>query len=357
MSHHVHLPLVTLLVAGLASATAFGAQPTTGLLPDVTFNAMPTNARNGELLRRLVSPLQAQRISAALGNRPDALGAPPLDPHQQRFALYVPPTPPPPAGYALLVFVPPWKQARVPVQWIPVLNRTHTIFITAADSGNDANVLNRRDPLALLATAGAMRHYRINPAQVFIGGFSGGSRVALRLALGYPDVFHGALLDAGSDPIGTAAVPLPPTDLLHRFQESSRIVFLTGDADFIRRAQLAHASDALKHWCVFQTRSVTLLNTPHVLASVAEVAEALAWLRQTSRPDPARITACRANRQTDLAASMAELRDDIASGDTQRALQGLHQVDDEYGNLATPTTWQELRAINALSSQPAASRH
>jgi poly(3-hydroxybutyrate) depolymerase len=52
--------------------------------------------------------------------------------------------------------------------------------------------------LALIAAQNAMAQYSVDPQQVYIGGFSGGSRVALRLALGYPDVFHGALLNAGS---------------------------------------------------------------------------------------------------------------------------------------------------------------
>jgi len=74
--------------------------------------------------------------------------------------------------------------------------------------------------MALLAAYNTMKQYPVDPQQVYIGGFSGGARVALRLALGYPDVFHGALLNAGSDPAGTLDVPLPPADLFRRFQES-----------------------------------------------------------------------------------------------------------------------------------------
>jgi poly(3-hydroxybutyrate) depolymerase len=33
---------------------------------------------------------------------------------------------------------------------------------------------------------------------------SGGSQMALRMALVYPDTFHAALLHSASDPIGTA---------------------------------------------------------------------------------------------------------------------------------------------------------
>jgi len=102
-------------------------------------------------------------------------------------------------GYALLVFVPPWPDARVPWGGPPSWNNTVVIFVSAANSGNDASILDRREPLALLAAQNVMRRYPIDPERVYVGGFSGGSRVALRIALGYPDVFHGALLNAGSD--------------------------------------------------------------------------------------------------------------------------------------------------------------
>jgi poly(3-hydroxybutyrate) depolymerase len=129
------------------------------------------------------------------------------------------------------VFIPPWPRAEVPRQWIPALNRYNTILVTAANSGNEAPTIDRREPLALLALHNIMAQYPVDPQQVYIGGFSGGARVALRVALGYPDVFHGALLNAGSDPIGTLDVPLPPADLFRRFQESTRLVYLTGERD------------------------------------------------------------------------------------------------------------------------------
>ena len=61
-------------------------------------------------------------------------------------------------------------------------------------------------PLALLAYENIRRSHTLDANRVYVGGMSGGSRVALRVALAYPDVFRGALLNAGSDPIGDGAV-------------------------------------------------------------------------------------------------------------------------------------------------------
>jgi len=94
--------------------------------------------------------------------------------------------------------------------------------VTAANSGNDAPTIDRREPLALLAAHNTMKQYPVDPQQVYIGGFSGGARVALRLALAYPDVFHGALLNAGSDRYSTHPFHLSLAKLgLHGAQQGT----------------------------------------------------------------------------------------------------------------------------------------
>ncbi len=332
------LVLSCLALAVSVTAAGTSADAPTGLQHDVAFAAFPAYAKNGELLRRLVSPLNAARIERGLAGNPAALQALPLDPSQQRFALYVPPGPPPAGGYALLVFVPPWDDARVPPQWIPALDRHHVIFVSAAHSGNDADVLNRREPLALLAAYGVMQRYRVDPARVYVGGFSGGSRIALRLALGYPDVFRGALLDAGSDPIGNAQIPLPPAELFHRFQQSTRIVFLTGEDDNIRQAQMAHARESLHDWCVFDVDSVTMRSVSHDLADAQGFGQALDDLAEPAALDRAALADCRAGIEARMKAQLLAVRrllDSHRNGDAQTLLRN---IDAQYGGLAAPQT-------------------
>lgn len=333
-------------LGGLGTAVVCAAPPT-GLRRDIVFSAPAPLARNGELLRRLVSPLRAIDLQRAMAGNPLSMQASPIAPAQQHFALYVPASPAPASGYALLVFVPPWNDARIPVEWIPVLDRNHVIFVTAAGSGNDAGVLDRRDPLALLAAFNVMQRYRVDPARVYVGGFSGGSRVALRLALAYPDLFRGALLDAGSDPIGTAQIPLPPSELLHRFQQSSRIVFLTGSDDAIRQAQLARSAESLRRWCAFDTDSVTLLHADHVLADAADFAQALGALSRPHAPDAAKIDACRARNAAALAKDLANAESIIRAGDASQAMQALTEIDAHYGGLAASRSIELLRALDA----------
>jgi pimeloyl-ACP methyl ester carboxylesterase len=336
--------LVGLCVTGICTAAFCAAPPPTGLQRDVVFNLPAPLARNGELLRRLVSPLHAIDMQRALAGNPLALEASPLAPAQQHFALYVPTSAAPASGYALLVFVPPWQDTRIPVEWIPALDRNHVIFATAAGSGNDADVLDRRDPLALLAAYNIMQRYHVDPARVYVGGFSGGSRVALRLALAYPDLFRGALLDAGSDPIGTTELPLPPEDLLHRFQQSSRIVFLTGSDDLVRQTQLAHTQTSLARWCVFDADSITQLHVGHALADAAAFAQGLAALFKPQVPDATKIAACRARNTAALDRDL-DYAEALTRG--EQAMQTLTTIDARYGNLAAPRSVRLLRSISA----------
>jgi predicted esterase len=341
---------MALLVLSPAALAKKAPAPPIGLQRDVTFTAYPGYARNGELLRRLRSPLQALHVEASLAKNPGVLRAQPLDPAQQHFALYVPPGPVPPQGYALLVFVPPWDDARVPAQWIPVLDRTRTIFVSAARSGNDADVFNRREPLALVAAYNVMQRYRTDPNRVYVGGFSGGSRVALRLALGYPDVFRGALLDAGSDPIGTARIPLPPADLLHRFRQSTRIVFLTGDLDALHQTQQARAGESLRQWCVFDTASVTLLRTGHVLADPAGFARGLDALSHATVPDARKLATCNAGIEAALDSTLRQVRALINAGRFEDARRALAAVDARYGGFAAPRSVELQHTIDARES-------
>jgi len=201
---------------------------------EAVFTLVSPYSRNEELVRRLLSRDDAAALMDGLAQQRKRLADQPVDPAQERFVLHVPPVQPE-GGYAVLVFVPPWQQAKIPSGWTEALDRLGVIYVSAARSGNEEITLARREPLALIAAANVMAWYPVDPAKVFVGGFSGGSRVAERLALGYPDLFRGALLDAGSDRIGEGDPPLPPDDLLARFRAESRLVFVTGEADQINR--------------------------------------------------------------------------------------------------------------------------
>jgi pimeloyl-ACP methyl ester carboxylesterase len=327
--------LVGCIVLSLVSAVPRAARADGETLREVVFSGYADNAANPELVRRLLSPLAAARLQreAAASGRPVAGQSIRLA--DERFLVYVP-SQRAPAGYGLVVFVPPWQDARLPQGWARVLDRFGMIFVSAARSGNDENALGRREPLALLAAHNITQRYRVDPERLIVAGFSGGSRVALRLALGYPDVFRGVLLNAGSDPIGSADVPLPGRDVLARFQERSRIVYVTGERDVEHARDDLASLRSLRDWCIYNADSFQDPRVGHEAASAASFARALGLLASDVRPQPARLAACRSAVDEALAATLRDIEALNARGRRAEAGVRLRDVDARFGGLAAP---------------------
>ncbi len=338
------LSLLPRLAAGDV-AQAVGSLPA-GLQSDVVFADYTPLAGAAEVTRRLMSPLNSLRVNRVLQRSGKTLRAQAIDLAHEKFAIYVPPNQPP-EGYSLLVFVPPWPQAEVPRKWIPVLDRHGVIFVTAANSGNEADVLDRREPLALLAAVNAERRYTINPQRVYVGGFSGGARIALRIALAYPDVFQGVLLDAGSDPIGSAEIPLPPADLLHRFQESTRLVYVSGGRDDFHLQLDVSSRKSLLDWCVFDLVTLDMPWVAHELADPGTFNSALHALQEEHKARASnKLDACRARLDKELNAQLSQVDELVARGRMPEARILLQKIDARYGGLAAPRSG-ELAAKTA----------
>jgi hypothetical protein len=328
--------LLTLLLS--FSGRAHAAEPATapaGLQADVVFADYSPLSQATELMRRLLSPLQVLRTNAAIAHSGRGVNEQSIDLAREKFAIYVPPSMPP-DGYALLVFIPPWEQAIVPASWTAVLDRHGIIFVTAAHSGNDTSLLDRREPLALLAAHNIVQRYPIDPARAYVGGFSGGSRVALRLALAYPDLFRGALLNAGSDPIGTGQIPLPPAKLMHKFQESTRLVYLTGNDDAPRLDMDMHSRTSMQNWCVFDVKSLLVAWSGHEVPNATVFNRGLSALEEHESPAPEKLDACRCRYEQELDAQLQEVGNLLTSGKIDAARTLLDKIDARYGGLAAP---------------------
>jgi len=306
-----------------------------------------------EIVRRLLSPLAARLLERRLAAAAQHLDAQPIDLASERFTVHVPPQAPE-HGYALLVFIQPWKEALLPSGWAAVFDRYGMIYVSAARSGNDADVLTRRGPLALLAAHNLMQRYRIDPARVYIGGFSGGSRVALRLALAYPELFRGALLNSGSDPMD-AGPPSPPSpEGLRQLQEASRFVYVTGERDTDNLSLDLASQQSLRRWCVFDFDSQVMAHAGHQALDAASLARALAGLARHSAPDAAKLASCRAQLSARIDGQLDEVAALIASGRRAEAQRRLLEADRHLGGAATP---RSLELEDALGWEVAAGPH
>lgn len=314
------------------------------LLREVVFTDDTELASNSELARRLLSPLAAARLAEGVRRAGGTMAGQPIRIADERFLVYLP-SRPLASGYALLVFVPPWEDARLPQGWGDVLDRAGVIFVSAARSGNSASVIGRRAPLALLAARNLMNRHAVDPARVYVAGFSGGARVALRLALGYPDLFRGAILNAGSDPIGTRDVPLPPRDLLYAFQTSSRLVFVTGERDTAHAADDLVSARSLRQWCMFHGDGFLQARAGHEVAMPTALSRALGLLSSELGTDLEQLAACRAGIDAALDAQLRHIESLVGEGRRPAARKALADADERYGGLAAPRSVELASAL------------
>ena len=281
-----------------------------GIGYDTKFTETTPLATVREIARRTLTPLTFEAGKDVLKDTQA------VDLGKELFSVYVPAGEPPAAGWGLLVYVAPWEEPTRPKRWRPALDNHRVIFVAAAKSGNENSVLDRRLPLALLAWHNIDKRYRIDPQRTYIAGMSGGSRVAEIAALAYPDVFKGALLNAGSEPIGGEnGVYIPPRDLFEQFQHS-RIVFITGDADQLNLDYDQLSRSSLKHYCVFDVETLWAHRKGHEPFDGKELDQALAALDKRT---PGGTTECNSRLQEEVreAAARARTPDELKALDAR----------------------------------------
>lgn len=361
------LGAITLFVAALTPTRAAlpseppgggrAASVAAGTTRQVVFTHHSSLFSNAEIVRRLLTPLAQASVREILARTHQTLSPYPLDLAKERFLVYVPAAKAPPGGYGLLVFVPPWEQASLPFGWSLQLDRYGVIFVTPARAGNAQAVLSRRVPLALAAEANIVRQYPVDRRRIYVGGFSGGSRVALRIALGFPDVFRGALLNAGADPLGLADPwggpdTLPSSDLFRRFQAATRLVYVTGELDSENLASDASSVQSMREQCVFDVETNETHDGGHELMSPEAFGQALAQLLNPTAPDAARLEACRSRLQRRLNEELDRAQALVFDGRQASARKLLLSIDQHFGGLAAPRILQLARRCACGIAQP-----
>ena len=303
-----------------------------------TFTETTPLATNGEMIERVLSPFAAADVAEK--NSRTALAAQPIAPREEKFGLYVP-TQRPANGYGLLVWVSPLNDAGMPPGWHDTLEHRGVIFVTAARSGNQTSPLGRRIPLALIAATNVVRSHSVDPDRIWIAGFSGGARIAERMALAYPELFSGAILDGSFDDIGTEELALPRRERFERFLERSAVVFSSGQDDAINADSAKRVAASFRRHC-FDRSSVDIRRREgHVMMNAASLAKAIDFLDRDRRPpsDPQ----CRARLYARIEAELAQAEAMARRGD-RGARAALRSIDRRYGGLAAPRSL-ELRPL------------
>ena len=330
----------------LAIAAPGAAAPREGEV----FALYSPHAAADELARRTQTPTTQDRLRRFVQASPRTLSAHSVDLGKERFDLYVPPGPPPAGGYGVLVWVPPHEEYPVPRDWRGALDRRGVIYVAARRSGNEQNVLDRRIPLALHAIHNVAARFPVDDERVYVGGFSGGSRTALRLALAWPDVFRGALLNAGSDVLGGGRLTLPEAPLLALVQERSRLVYATGVRDMPNRRMDEASQASARALCIGGMRDIPIASRgDHVMPDRRHFDLAMDALESPRAADAA-LPGCRERLQRRVDADLAAVEQLMQQGDTTAAGARLGEADQRWGGLAAPRSVELARRLGATGA-------
>jgi hypothetical protein len=155
------------------------------------------------------------------------------------FRVVIPGTYSTNGSWGLLVWVSPNDDPVIPQDWKEELKNRELLFVSARSSGNRRHPLDRFR-LALDATCNLCRRYRVDRKRIYVGGFSGGARMASMLGVAYADIFTGTLCVCGVNFYTDVAVAggkyypatfVPDPGVLLLGKRNGRFVLLTGEYD------------------------------------------------------------------------------------------------------------------------------
>ena len=219
---------VVLFCVGYATA-ARGEQPTPA--------ARGLDSRRIEVRFTQSAPYStATEVNHRLGTREPP---PAYDLEKEKFEVIIPDTTTTNAVCGLFVWVSPSDSPRIPSDWMPQLARHKLLVAGAYNTGNNRNFIDRFR-LALDAAFNMPKRFATDPKRVYIGGFSGGGRIASMLGVSYADVFTGTLAVCGVNfyttlPAGRGLNYPPGYAVDYKMatlaKKQGRFVLLTGEKD------------------------------------------------------------------------------------------------------------------------------
>lgn len=332
----VALIVATLLSDGLLAANSPSKR--------TTLDTLSPLASAPELTSRLLTPVTQDRIDKFREKTDLSFVDQTIVAGDEPLEVFVPE----PVGnhrYGVMVFIWPADDIQVPSDWWKVFRERNIIYVASRRSSNAENIFDRRVPLALHALEYVRGKYDVDMERVYVGGFSGGSRTAQRVAMAYPDVFRGVFLAGGSDALGGESGFTMPSERLSRLmQRQTRFVFSTGGNDSPNRAKDARARKSLASMCIQGIRVVPQHGVEHWVPDGQGFDKAMDKLeRPVENADSA--ADCLADLEQRIKTELAEVAARVADGKLEAAGALLAQVDARYGGLAAPESVALSRII------------
>lgn len=337
----MYLKALPLLLALLWLPAAGAADsPRTGEF-GTTFTQTTPLADGAEVLKRLLHPLVYNEWQAAGRIKPGQT----IDPAHESWQVYVPPDYDGSQAYGVLVWVSWGPDGRMEGNWRREFNEHKLIYIGADKSGNTESVPERRVPLALTGLVNIEAQYKIDPARVYIAGFSGGGVTASRIAAAYADVFTGGLFVSTSDGLGSPDVPVPPLDRFMLMRNRGRYVFTSGVEETSNLVINVRAVGQYRALCVPRVDYIHIPNASHRDIDSRVFSHVLTYLDTPPAVDPAKQSDCEKELADRRTQEIEQVRQALVADDKDKAWSQLQELSMEFGPLAEPEFTQIATCI------------
>jgi dienelactone hydrolase len=248
--------LRSLFVILLFPVTLWSAEPPTGLQSQV----------NVENATRLPWEFAASSFG------PDAVKLKDYDSRKQSYQLFVPKNYDKSKSWPMVVFISPgdapvgWKS------WQKVCEPGNILYCEAYRAGNNCPV-GERTRIVLDMLDDVRRHYRVDPDETYLTGFSGGGRMACTIAFSLPEYFGGLAPICGTNP------PHRLSYLNHRAADRLSVALVTGEDDFNRAENEDHMNPLLQANGV-RTKLWVVPKSGHTVPSAEVLSEVQKWLAE-----------------------------------------------------------------------------
>ncbi|MBU0677074.1 MAG: hypothetical protein KJ626_03080 [Verrucomicrobia bacterium] len=117
----------------------------------------------------------------------------------EEFYVHVPPNYTGYEPFGVFTFISPGpKMTELPEGWAKVMEKMKLIFVAPQRADNN-QYTGRRGGLAVVSALGMDDLFEVNRQRMYVGGFSGGARMACRVGFYHPEIFSGVIAISGAE--------------------------------------------------------------------------------------------------------------------------------------------------------------
>jgi predicted esterase len=192
------------------------------------------------------------------------------DPQAQQYELFIPQGLNPKVPAPLVLFISPSASPAGWQQWQAVCRKNRVAFASPVGAGNDCPG-PRRTRIVFDVLDDVRRRINVDPNRTYLAGFSGGARVACRIAFAEPELFGGVV------PIGGAENLRDESWLRTRVIDRLSVAYVAGENDF-NRAELERFREPLLREVGGRTKLWIVPKLGHSIPDAVRLAEVFDFL-------------------------------------------------------------------------------